>query len=233
MNVHIEIPVDIPESMTRPSRLRRMALVASFFAGLLAINALLPGAAVVPGPAAARVDRVEEDWELDVAEPDASRMGPQVTTTMRPTDLPHAPAFGFRLNQGEPADPGLSVTATWQETDRKVTIRPGPRGALATPGERVAWTQRLQLLDGRLCFEVREGRSTTWGAFGPGEGLDLELATPLADLSGYTPAASVADSGSGWMGDRVASLTLKQVRFYARDRLIRVEPGPGACRLPR
>ncbi len=234
MSAHIEIPVEIPASLVQPGRVRRMVLLSSYLVGLLAINSLLPGSRLVATSATGPIDRVEEDWELVVADPDASRLGPQVTTTMRPMDAPHAPTFAFHLNHGEPSDVGLSVDAIVLDShSRTVLHSPGPRGAMNTPGESVAWTQRLQVLDGRLCYEVREGSSSTWGRFGPGEGLDLERPTPLADLSGYDARASSADSGAGWLGERVGSLTLKSVRYYSHGLLVRVDAAPRPSRLPR
>jgi hypothetical protein len=73
-------------------------------------------------------------------------------------------------------------------------------------------------------FEVSDGSSQTWGAFG-GEGyLRAAVATDLTDLGGYDPGVSVENSGVGFAGNRVASLVLKRVRLYTAVGLLAEVP---------
>jgi hypothetical protein len=66
-----------------------------------------------------------------------------------------------------------------------------------------------------LIFDVINGTSTTWGTFGSGEEgrFRFVVNTSLPDLSGYSPAASVANCGIGYASNRVTSLVLKRVRY--------------------
>jgi len=72
----------------------------------------------------------------------------------------------------------------------------------------------MELSGGQLQFEIVNGNSVTWGQFG-GQGY-LKSVTPtnLENFNGYRPSVSVDNSGVGYAGNRVRSLTLKAVRVY-------------------
>jgi hypothetical protein len=84
---------------------------------------------------------------------------------------------------------------------------------MATRDEVVCWTQSMRLHGESLTFEIKDGTSTTWGEFGGEHGLKSTRDTELANLNGYDPDVSVANSGTGYASNRVASLTLKRVRI--------------------
>ena len=111
---------------------------------------------------------VEEDWELVVQTPDPNSDAPQVTCVMSPVDnvdsihaaldinhqsLPHFLAGGLQLQ-------------VWNG-ELAVSERKFPNGnIMSQENERVAWTQRMELSEGALVFEIRNGTSSTWGDFG-------------------------------------------------------------------
>jgi len=84
--------------------------------------------------------------------------------------------------------------------------------------ERITWKTSMSLSDGRLSFEVLDGTSDTWGAFGGNAGrLRATQLTNLADLNGYDPDVSISNSGVGYASNRVQSMTLKRVRVTMSD----------------
>jgi hypothetical protein len=70
----------------------------------------------------------------------------------------------------------------------------------------------MKLSGGLLTYEITDGSSTTWGAFGGQGYLKGTVATTLLNLNGYNSAVSVANSGIGYASNRVTSLTLKRIR---------------------
>lgn len=58
------------------------------------------------------------------------------------------------------------------------------------------------------------------GAFGGGGNLTLTVPTTLSSLIGYRPWFSVEHSGVGYAGNRVASLVLREVRWYTASGLL-------------
>lgn len=163
------------------------------------------------------VVRVEEDWELVIGEPDANTNAPQITCTISPfgsIDLGYA---AFELNhRTEPAYASGGYQLHVWTPNSPVVVKSSPEKVmLTTPGETLTWTQTLNLTAGVLTFDVVNGSSTTWGAFGvPGQ-LSATVATPILNLNTYHSAVSVANSGVGFAGHRVQSLVLKSVRRYS------------------
>ena len=88
---------------------------------------------------------------------------------------------------------------------------------MATPGERVTWTQTMTLTRGGeaivLTFEIINGQSTSWGRFGGQGYLRSSVATELQSLNGYNPRLSVLNSSVGYAANRVQSLAIREVRL--------------------
>jgi hypothetical protein len=167
-------------------------------------------------------DRIEEDWQLVVGAPSTGNNCPQVLTSMSPTGVDTDPAMVFKLNyRDQPSyqDGGLSAQV-WQG---KQFVSNSDQGSeqLSTPNETITWTQRISLSGGNLNFKVLSGNSTTWGQFGANDtDLAVNTSSSLADLSGYTPAKSVAKAGATYGADKVSSMTLVQVRYYQGSTLL-------------
>jgi len=196
--------------------LRRLApLVALASLGLAAT-------ATAQGPSSA-VFSVQEDWELVVGDPDPLSNAPQVTCVISPVGNVDSLHAAFELNhQTEPAyEAGGLQLQVWEGEEHLNTKWFPEHNQLATSDEVVQWTQQLVLAGGELTFEVTSGESTTWGSFG-GK-LRTTVGSTLANLNDYDPEVSVANSGVGFAGNRVVSLVLKRVRWYAADGTILVE----------
>lgn len=165
------------------------------------------------------VVRVEEDWELRLLNPDSTNFGPQVSCVISPTNDIGSLHVVFTMNyRGEPNfQPGGMQLQLWNGS-RLLSQGNFPKNdLLSAEGETVRWTQQMRLGEGTLVFEIVDGSSATWGAFG-GEGyLKQVTATSLDTLAGYRPTISSEQSGIGFASNRVSALILKEVRCYTSD----------------
>jgi hypothetical protein len=166
------------------------------------------------------VERIEEDWALVVGTPDPINHAPGVKMIMSTQGdlLGYSADYNINFNKsGNPSTftPGGYSIDLCRPTNSTPITSVGPVNTLLnTPGETLTWTQRLRLNNGTLSFSLRNTSSTTWGST---IGKLLSVYTtgcPLADLTGYDPNFSVAQSGPIWWANRVTSLTLNQVRYY-------------------
>jgi hypothetical protein len=163
--------------------------------------------------------QVEEDWELVVDEADANNIAPQVTCTISPNNHLNGLHSNIELNHktvSSFAGGGVHLQSWYGDYNlsRKSTEN---TNLLSTPGETITWTMRMKLEDYALSFSVRNGNSSTWGAFGGGTSLHSWYGTSLVNLNGYTPELSVANSGVGFASNRVRSLKLLRVRYTLQD----------------
>jgi hypothetical protein len=193
--------------------------------GLLAITTA--NAAASEGVAAA--DRIEEDWEVVVGNPDWVSIGPQLTVCMNPFQAAGYNVFTFYINYRDYpywSPGGLQLKAYLppleEENEPRVAAYDSQGDEVfQTEGETIRWTQRMSLANGTLAFEVVHGESTTWGHFGDEAGsLRVEVDAPISHLGGYSPDESVARSGASWQSNRVISLTLVRVRYYKEGQLL-------------
>jgi hypothetical protein len=188
-----------------------------------------PVSAILGQTPAAVPDQVEEDWQLVIATPDVIGVGPQITTSMSPVGDGSTPFAAFDLNYREyPSfQAGGMQIQVWSGDDVLATSSSGTN-QFATPGETVTWTQRMKINQGgTVTYHIRNGQSTTWGAFGGGsDTLRVSFSTSASSLSGYSPDTSVANSGASWESNYVTQLTLVQVRYYAAGQLIATDTTP-------
>jgi hypothetical protein len=167
----------------------------------------------------ATIVRVEEEWELVVGSPHADSIAPQVVCAFSPVGHLQSRHATFELNHQtlpEPVSGGLQLQ-TWNG-EIPLRSRKFPNNAvMAQPGETIRWTQVMQVSEGELKFEIINGSSTTWGAFG-GQGY-LKASTPtyLTNLNGYNPSVSTSNSGVSYAANRVTSLVLKKIRIVTSD----------------
>ena len=170
----------------------------------------------------ANVVYVEEDWQLRIQDPAPDVQGPQLTCIISPTGDLNGTYSAFDLNhQSLPSFRGGGMQLqVWHGDAPDIAQNPPTNDALWHEGETVAWTQRMAVSDGVLSFQVVNGSSETWGAFG-GESLVNALPTTLTNLNNYSPQVSVTGSGIGFASNRVKSLVLQKVRYYSRAGLLR------------
>ncbi len=188
------------------------------------ISALLvPMTSVCVGQTAPSVfDRVEEDWQVVIATPSPTEVGPQLTTCMSPVSDGSTPFVAFNLNylDSPSFQPGGLQAEVYSNGNVADSSSQGT-AVLQTANETITWTQRMSLSDNAIIYRIVNGQSTTWGSFGPAQGLSaVRFNTSASSLASYSPATSVAKSGAGWQSNRVASMSLVAVRYYSAGQLI-------------
>ncbi len=156
-----------------------------------------------------------------VTEPDANTNAPQVICYISPTGNLLSKYAALELNHKTQPDfvaGGLQLQV-WQ-SDWPLDYKNSPQTQkLATSNETVTWTTRMSVDNGSLSFEIVNGASTTWGAFGGQGYLKASTSTTLSTLAAYNPSVSVSNSGIGYASNRVTRLVLKEVRWYTTNGL--------------
>lgn len=175
---------------------------------------VLVWASAAPAEEIPTVVGVEEDWELVLATPDPDSAGPQVICMISPLGSVESLYCTLELNHRTiPAfGPGGMQFEIWHGEELLYERCAPVQTVLSQPGEVICWTHKMTLSDGNLLFEIVDGSSATWGAFGGQGYLKGQVPTTLADLNGYHPAVSVENSGVSYAANRVQSLVLKGVR---------------------
>jgi hypothetical protein len=164
--------------------------------------------------------RVEEDWELVLGQPDPNLCGPQVVTAMSP--LANLDTTHFTLEVNHRSVPywtagGISMHQ-WNGEQRVQSYDRDDRSVMNSENEVVRWTQYMYIETGnKLVFEVQNGTSTTWGPFGFSGLFKVKANWNQVHINSYSPAVSIAASGSAYAGNRVQSLILKEVRLTLSD----------------
>ena len=161
------------------------------------------------------VARIEEDWELIVAEPTTERAGPQVSTQMARSQTAHR-FCNFHLNSLDVPSyrqGGLQLQV-WRGVDNIGITNSTSSEVLNTPNERITWTQYLDLSSGSLSFGISAASSQTWGDF---SGLSVAVSGSAGSLDNYDPDYSKFNSGVTFGANRVNSMTLYCVRKIHAD----------------
>jgi hypothetical protein len=161
-----------------------------------------------------RIVRVEEDWEVIVQSPDPLLEAPQIGTWMSPqADLKDL-YFGVELNHAsQSALEGGGYQTKCMRGATLLTARHNCKGQrLQVHDEKIEWTQTLHLDGNDLVFEIRNGRSSTWGNFG-GDDSQVRHRTDLNRLNLYSPTLSSKQSGISYASNRVAEMRLKSIRL--------------------
>lgn len=168
---------------------------------------------------ASQILSIEEHWSLRVGEPEPDRSSPQTSMVMSPSGNLDGQYFLFTLNHRSVSDyePGGMQVQLW-EGDTPVSEQVGPaEGTLSVPNEEISWVQRLDLDGGVVKFQILNGSSQTWGAFGNTGVLKLTAPTALTSLNNYQPGISLTESEVGYAGNRVVSLTLDKLVWTTDD----------------
>jgi hypothetical protein len=174
-----------------------------------------------------RVVSVEEHWELRISEPDLDRSAPQTTMVMSPT--PDLDGVHFLVTLNHATVPGYAAggiqVQLWNGDDfvDSQTVQEGT--TLDHAEEVVTWVQRMSLHDDNLKFQVRDGQSESWGAFGSGE-LSFNTSTSLTALNSYRPGVSLAESQVCYAENRVVSLTLMKLVWVTEDGVTHEQSAP-------
>ena len=194
-------------------------VTAPLVVGVLGSATLWPSFAA---PVSDPVIRVEEDWELVVNEPNDNTKAPQFHTVMSPFgDLNSFYAQTLWNYREAPNFVAGGVQLASYDGETLIRQRSIEYGTLSTSAETITWTQALQTDGTVLTFSILDGVSTTWGAFG--RDMYISSQAYLAQLNGYAPEVSAANSCVTYGSNRVQSLTIKRVRYYGASGLLYVD----------
>ncbi len=172
------------------------------------------------------VMRIEEDWMLVLNEPNDTVESPQFHTRM--SAFPGLESYYAQVvwNYRELPEftPGGLQLQSWH-AETRIRSRTVRFEALSTAAETITWTQALETDGLMLSFEIFNGQSTTWGAFGRDMRIDEDAAIP--DLSQYTTDASMRNSWITFGSNRVDLWAITEVRYYDADgNLLRTDTQP-------
>lgn len=207
--------------------MRRQAKFESCISGCLAFVGIAVIASVPAAAQSNRVISVEEHWELKVSEPDSERSAPQVTMVMSPNGNVNGVHFLFNLNHSNVPEysPGGMQIQAWDGGDLAEERTANDNAALDHSGETIRWVQRLSLHECGLKFQIRDGESETWGAFG-GSNLSITVETSLSGLNSYRPSVSLTESQVNYAENRVVSLTLTKLVWTTEDGVVHEQNAP-------
>lgn len=172
---------------------------------------------------------VEEVWQLEVGIPNISANAPQVSMVMSTSDSVEGDFFMFLLNHRTHPNyvAGGMQTQHWLGSTIQEIGNGNEEDALTESSDVVTWTQRLSIDSGTVTFAVKNGSSSSWNDFGGNDDqLSHTVATGDANLNAYTPSVSVNQSGIGYAGNRVVSLTLQKVTWTLSDGQTHVTTAP-------
>ena len=191
-----------------PRPRRSFQSVVPFFVLVLLVSSVAQAADVV---------RVEEDWELVLDQVSESKQAPQFETLMSPfpcdaelSDFFCRVTWNYRELPG--FVPGGFQLQTWFGPfvlSKKELASP----PFSTAGETVTWTQQLEVDHECVFFQIKNGVSATWGAFG-GSHMQLWEFPHPPNLNHYRPEVSVERSGITYGANRVVRMRIKEVRRY-------------------
>lgn len=172
------------------------------------------------------VIRVEEDWAMDLVEPEGELCTPQFHTMMSPSSQTTPLCFQTTWNYRELPDftaGGLQLQA-WSGESALVSKSVGST-SLSNSAETVKWTQVLKANGTSVSFQIKDGQSSTWGSFG-GESMTISTGGVYSNLNGYSAGLSRSNSWISFGRNRVKLLVIKQVRKYGAEGLISVDSTP-------
>jgi hypothetical protein len=180
---------------------------------VVCIIALLSGRAMADEP---QIVRVEEDWVLEVANPEAEQSAPQIITAMSSTNQLADVHALFEMNHRTlPSyyNGGMALQLWSGDTNLDVRVHPNT-SLMSQPNETVYYTVRMQLVGGKVEFEVRNGSSSTWNNFGIYDWFKVSAPTTQTQLSLYSPQVSVDNSRVSFAKHRVKRFGILRVRYY-------------------
>lgn len=203
-----------------PARNRCVLLGAAVLAVIAACLAP-PAWAEDAGPP---VTKIEEDWVIQIGDPDAGSTAPQISIVTTPYDNLQQPYTVFELNNVTLPDyygGGLQLQS-WVDNYNTGSVVHDNFSSLSRQGEEIKFTVRMRMNGSSLRIRVVNGTSETWGSFG-GTRMFQDLNTTLTNLNGYSPDNSAKFSRVGYAPNRVQLLQLKEVRYYSGTTLLRTD----------
>lgn len=218
--------VTTPPRRTAVRRISHLAAALSHRSfALIGLPAFLAAISFASSAAAddADVIRVEEDWRIEIGTPSPSEHAPQILTVMSPLGDIEGPHVIFELNHSTFPNfeaGGTQLQKWFHETNLGYRNFPN-NNRLEIIDEDIEFTSRMEITDGDLIFEIRDGASQTWNSFGGQGYLKTQFNfLPVTNLNAYRPEVSTENSRIGFASHRVRKLVLKEVRYYSSEGLV-------------
>jgi hypothetical protein len=165
------------------------------------------------------LQRIEEDWEMQLIEPRPENNSPQVAFFVTPSSSEPSLYFQVQMNYGalEDYSPGGFHVAAVQDESYLDEARSGTRKGLSVDSDTIVWTNVMAVINDKLYFAIKNGQCSDWGSFGGPDYLVNMPARTVTNLSTYSHDQSLAEVDIGFGGNRVSSIQLKTVRLYYSD----------------
>jgi len=182
-------------------------------------------AATDPGNPLSGVDiiQIEQDWMLDIADPDPVADCPQIVTVFGAADPRYYTHAVFELNHGtqpEYAQGGMQLQVWRGDVLRGYQWQRAP-AELNAAIERLTYTTVMELGDGRQKLYVKDGHSITWGDFGDtgAESLRIELTSGRQNYNDWDRSSSIQHSRVAYGANRVNKYVRTAIRYYTAEGL--------------
>jgi len=167
--------------------------------------------------------RIEEDWLLNIADPDPAADCPQVVTVFGPTDPSSGTHCVFELNHGtEPNfnEGGMQVQVWWGDNLVGYKTQHAPTEFYVAI-EQVTYTTVIEVQNAKLNLFVTNGESVTFGNFGDSgtTSLKIQLDTARTNLNAFDPGNSIEHSRVSYGANRVNRFVRSEIRYYTASGL--------------
>jgi hypothetical protein len=166
-----------------------------------------------PSLAAPPYYRIEEDWEIKIKTPDAERVLPQISLTMKP-DPASSRCGVLVLNYRDSPQfvAGGGQAELWQGKDL-LTAKEFVEAPLAATGETILVTIFMERNDGLLRFGISAGSSATWGDLEARQ-LRVHCQDGTDVFMNYQSSSSLKAATIVGGSQRVESVILRAVRKF-------------------
>ena len=162
--------------------------------------------------------RVEEDWVALIAEPDSATASPQILNVISPTQSTSG-VFGMvQVNhRGDPEfqGGGLQVQG-WVGSSLSRSVQANKTAILSHRADNLRYTVTMEQAVNGIKFGLCNGRSRTWGYFA-NTAISVTVPSNSANLDGYTPEFSTANSNVNLGKHRVDALYITAIRLTYSD----------------
>lgn len=174
-----------------------------------------------------RIVRIEEDWEMQVVQPDEQLDAPQVTTCMLPFGSSSNLLFQLDINHGStPSFSAGGLQLRICDDDRcysSVRILAGVK--LRQQSEQLSWTQVVQKSPEGYLFGIINGSSSSLGTMADAQDVayisDSEVGP--GSLETYDLRNSLENSEVSYAGNRIGWLRLRNIRvYYSNGQLVQL-----------
>ncbi len=207
---------------------RRGRVILGAAAAVATLLAVTPAWAQTNPLAGVDVIRIEEDWVLDVADPEPGGNLPQIETVFGPS----SPATGthaiFQVNHGSlPAfgEGGMQLQAWWGGYLVGYRSQFAPQ-ELNVAIERLTYTTAIRVCgNGHVHLYVVNGHSLTWGDFATDgaentSNLHIRIESAKVNLNDWNSQNSIDYSRVTYGGNRVNKYVRSAIRYYTAADLV-------------